>query len=1663
MPQRGEYLEMFFDQGGDTYRGPEGVVPEQDEPILHAVRWDVRAGQSWLTGRRICVIGCKHLLTTSWCVGTERYWIMPIDASGLYNGDPSFIDITMATPPGHTDAGSQDESGGGWTGTLTGLTESSGELVLPNGVTAGSYESGAIDFGAVAIWRVGICSDVTYTNDGIAWPDMDFEDLPDDLTFDESFWNFEDGPPLGDVLARDDAEELYTPKFTWTMEWRFGDTLGELALASYVDHQPGLASCRYAQFRISVTRTDDDDDLRVANVVTSWSRSPLGDVPSISVPTDIIAVGSDPAGTVSPNDLGLSFAGTIADGNLLQRDGTTIAPTGFSETDLRDASFFTAGTLADARVAESNVTQHEGAIDHDALSGFVAAEHIDWTATGAEDVHDDRIAASSVTQHVGSIDHDSLLNYDAAEHRTINDAGSGTTDLWSADKIGTELDSKADASHTHAVTDLDDISTGSIVGRDTAGTGSPEVLTATQARGILNVEDGAQVNVVDSVHGRTGDVIAAVDDYAFSQIGSVPEARLLGRTTAGTGVTEALTATAARSFLNVEDGAEANDVDSVFGRTGAVVAASGDYDADEVTYDNTTSGLTATEVQSAIDEIVAASGVVTSVHGRTGDVVAVEGDYDINELGDVSGLAASQTLDLSTSGANEALMSDGSGSFAARALEAFDIASGAFVDARISESSVTQHEAAIDHNALANYSAENHRTINDGATSTTGLWSSTKISTELTGKADASHTHTAEEVEYDNATSGLTASDVQAALDEIDSNVDAITVPTISVPTSVIAVGSDPTGTVVDSDLGLTTETGRNGIAIGDVSALPDITTDLSVSVTGATNATPIVITTASAHGLHDGAIVTVSGVGGNTAANGVFVVTYDSDTTLELDNSAGNGAYTSGGTLISGTATVTAYGTDNLTIGYGAGEDVTTWALLGSQVLIGRDAGKGHSGGSVLSIGIESGLYQEGWLSTFVGHNAGKYSIKHPGEGISGQVGTQGTAGPQYLIAVGGNAGTFNAGAFCTAVGGYAGNTVVADNNGSFGWRAGRQSAGWNSNWFGLRTGENNMGPNNTGVGHRAFREFTSDTPNAKTFDAADVTIGTDVFTDPGTITILSHGFGSVGQYVNLRVTKGPHPENDILPSPLLQATTQNDVDEQIDLAQFLIIDANTLQAHGFLISDAGAGEDHTLTPKVVYENSSALGAYAEPDASNQVMLGDTDVTQVKSSGAFRSTSTDPSALDGALSIVDYLTIAPTLGANSVSINPATQTVGDGTLTVPDLEGTTQAIVATNAVQIVRYKQIVGALIDATTTLDAPFLSKSGNTNPITIEALDQSIAGHRVQFRDFGGTADIHQPVTSSDFDASFRLIDASNVLQSGMIMATGISDTDLLTLNKNQTSAGTCSFNFLDMPTGAVYAVATRSVPTSGENGYVPVVRSVSGKYMYQLEPQAGGGASELNDLSDVDLTSIATNDLLQYDGSNVVNVSSIAGTQVSYDPTGNSYVSGSTAEAAIDWIDLVFGVVQATHIGVSQGVHGLGGGDAVVGTIKTQTLTNKTLTSPTINGAAINDPDLADVIEMTLDDSGSATISSGVVAYNGIYMTVEAETGTSDTLDRISGTPARCVLYLTAASGHSITLANGTSTGDGYLLLLDDSDQVIDDESVIQFVKLPGGELRMIGSV
>lgn len=109
---------------------------------------------------------------------------------------------------------------------------------------------------------------------------------------------------------------------------------------------------------------------------------------------------------------------------------------------------------------------------------------------------------------------------------------------------------------------------------------------------------------------------------------------------------------------------------------------------------------------------------------------------------------------------------------------------------------------------------------------------------------------------------------------------------TLSAPITRVLVQSSPATGVV------TVTVANAGGAVSGVSGL---------AVTGATNASPIQITTASPHGLSNGNYVTISGVLGNTNANGTFAVANASGSTFTLNGTTGNANYTGGGTVDGG------------------------------------------------------------------------------------------------------------------------------------------------------------------------------------------------------------------------------------------------------------------------------------------------------------------------------------------------------------------------------------------------------------------------------------------------------------------------------------------------------------------------------------------------------------------------------------------------------------------------------------------------------------------------------------------------------------------------------------------------------------------------------------------
>ena len=151
------------------------------------------------------------------------------------------------------------------------------------------------------------------------------------------------------------------------------------------------------------------------------------------------------------------------------------------------------------------------------------------------------------------------------------------------------------------------------------------------------IADINQTRVTD-FNGRTGSVTPQASDYDADQVDYDDSNTGLGATDVQAAI-EAIKALIPLLY-----------VASFNGRSGTGTPQASDYDADQIDYDNSVSGIVATDVQAAIDEIVnlVLSSGVASFNGRTGAVNPQAGDYDANQVdydNSGSGLTATDVQD----------------------------------------------------------------------------------------------------------------------------------------------------------------------------------------------------------------------------------------------------------------------------------------------------------------------------------------------------------------------------------------------------------------------------------------------------------------------------------------------------------------------------------------------------------------------------------------------------------------------------------------------------------------------------------------------------------------------------------------------------------------------------------------------------------------------------------------------------------------------------------------------------------------------------------------------------------------------------------------------------------------------------------------------------------
>ena len=311
--------------------------------------------------------------------------------------------------------------------------------------------------------------------------------------------------------------------------------------------------------------------------------------------------------------------------------------------------------------------------------------------------------------------------------------------------------------------------------------------------------------------------------------------------------------------------------------------------------------------------------------------------------------------------------------------------------------------------------------------------------------------------------------------------------------------------------------------------------------------------------------------------------------------------------------------------IGYNAGY-LNTGA---SQTATGYNAGYLNTGDYQTTSGYAAGYSNSGIYQTAWGYAAGKqnsgiyqtvsgYAAGYSNTGIyqtaSGFYAGRENTG-DYQVALGRHAGYRNTGDYTNAVGNYA----LRDNSGTysnaFGYSALRYNSGAGSNAFGYSALHSNNGDNNTAFGHMAFNSWTNDIS-----EDVDVVLFAD-----NDVTITGHGFGVADTIINLLPST-----TGVLPTGLSAGVNQ-----------WTVVDADTLSCNTDTFTNAGTGT-LTLHSNTIFTNSGAFGNNAEPDASNQIVLGDTSLTQVKTTGSIYSSGAGDNYFAGHVGIN---TSTPTVG----------------------------------------------------------------------------------------------------------------------------------------------------------------------------------------------------------------------------------------------------------------------------------------------------------------------------------------------------------------------------------------------------------------------------------
>ncbi len=378
---------------------------------------------------------------------------------------------------------------------------------------------------------------------------------------------------------------------------------------------------------------------------------------------------------------------------------------------------------------------------------------------------DARISQSSVTQHTNAIDHDTLLNYNVAQHREINDAGTLTTELFSAAEIISRLSGKA-ASSNPAFTGYLEMSDASAPANPGAGKG--RLYKKTGDDGLFWKPDAAGPEVDLTVATSAIDDLSDVDTTTVTPSTGdtmnwdgtnwVPKKHNYAATVAPS-VTEDSNAGYSVGSMWIDI-----NLDKVYACADASVGAAVWKLTSNTAGGTSITWLGAWAITTSYSENDAvsndgASYICTTAHtSASGDEPGVGGSWasywDVLAEKGADGAGETNTASSVGIGGVSVYKQKTGVDLEFRSINAASSKITVALDAGNNEIDVDVVDANVDHDALLNYNVAQHREINDAGTLTTELFSAAEIISRLSGKAASSHTHAGTDIDANPAFTG---------------------------------------------------------------------------------------------------------------------------------------------------------------------------------------------------------------------------------------------------------------------------------------------------------------------------------------------------------------------------------------------------------------------------------------------------------------------------------------------------------------------------------------------------------------------------------------------------------------------------------------------------------------------------------------------------------------------------------------------------------------------------------------------------------------------------------------------------------------------------------------------------------------------------------------------